>query len=137
MTCRRMVGPPKKVQGGNGYTLQHTFNSAMLISLQALRQGASADKLQVQAAKSHPLMDSQDPLHCGHNAQYLHGPPPAGSSHLSYSDNTRQVRQAHSRCARSMRESTRNQNCVRPAWNNAESLQELQLQLRSGIECGR
>ncbi len=47
------------------------------------RQGASADKLHVKAAKFLPLVGltifKQDPIYRGHDAQYLYRPPPAGA----------------------------------------------------------
>jgi hypothetical protein len=47
------------------------------------RQGASANKLQVKAAKSFTLAglarSKQDPINGGHGAQYLYRPPPAGA----------------------------------------------------------
>ena len=47
------------------------------------RQGASADKLHVKAAKFLPLVglarSKQDLFNRGHGAQYLYRPPPAGA----------------------------------------------------------
>ena len=47
------------------------------------RQGASADKVQVKAAKVLPLVglarSKQDPINYGHGAQYLYCLPPAGA----------------------------------------------------------
>ena len=47
------------------------------------RQGASADKLHVKAAKFLPLVglarSKQDPINRGHGAQYLYRPSPAGA----------------------------------------------------------
>ena len=48
------------------------------------RQGASADKLHVKAAKFPPLVElarfKQDPINRGRGAQYLYRPPPAGAN---------------------------------------------------------
>ena len=63
----------------------HTRLSLLLHALPAKRQGASADKLHLEAAKTLPLVGlprcKQDPINRGHGAQCLHHPPlPAGAS---------------------------------------------------------
>ena len=70
----------------------HDCQSVMVIIIiiarfSCRRQGASADKLHVKAAKFLPLVglarSKQDPINRGHGAQNLYRPPPAGAIYYS------------------------------------------------------
>ena len=71
------------------HILQTSTDSSVILILTPFscrRQGASADKLHVKAAKFLPLVglarSKQDPINHKHGAQCFHRPPPAGKFSL-------------------------------------------------------
>ncbi len=65
-------------------TASQTIIIIVITRFSCRRQGASADKLHVKAAKFLLLLglarSKQDAINRGHGAQYVHRPPPAGAN---------------------------------------------------------